>query len=161
MSVATPTVIPRPPIFPRLLPKPPQPHPIPLDRSGRWAERVYPRRDLAQEMDDLSDEENELEDITLDIKNRGYNSMIPIGKMFTQYEEKNDADDGSEGDDSRSSHPDSQGSASEEEGDESEEEEEGGDLDADMEDMDEEPGNMTAETDPDDMDDGEADFYDA
>lgn len=62
MSVATPTLLPRAPKFPHLLPKPPQPHPVPLSH-----ERVYGHlnafRDLQKEMDDLSDEETELEDI--------------------------------------------------------------------------------------------------
>lgn len=63
MSVATPTVLPRPEEFPRLLPKPPQPHPMPLPKSHRSGGRLNLRRDLQREMDDLSDEENELEDI--------------------------------------------------------------------------------------------------
>ena len=62
MSGATPTLLPRRPNFPLLLPKAPQPHPIPLPKT-----RVYSNlnafRDLQREMDDLSDEENELEDL--------------------------------------------------------------------------------------------------
>lgn len=62
MSGATPTLLPRDPHFPLLLPKPPQPHPTPLSKR-----RVYTHinafRDLQREMDDLSDEENELEDL--------------------------------------------------------------------------------------------------
>ena len=62
MSGATPTLLPRRHKFPLLLPKPPQPHPIPLPKT-----RVYSHlnafRDLQREMDDLSDEENELEDL--------------------------------------------------------------------------------------------------
>jgi hypothetical protein len=58
-------------------------------------------------MDDLSDEENEIEDIVrahqphilqrqpthsqnMGIHNRGYNFLIPIGRTLTQQEEKND-----------------------------------------------------------------------
>jgi len=62
MSVITPTVIPRQPIFPRLLPQPPQPHPTPLPKRRAYG-RLNARRDLQREMDDLSDEENEVEDI--------------------------------------------------------------------------------------------------
>jgi hypothetical protein len=62
MSGATPTLLPRELDFPFLLPKPPQPHLIPLSKR-----RVYTHinafRDLQREMDDLSDEENELEDL--------------------------------------------------------------------------------------------------
>jgi len=62
MSGATPTLIPREPHFPRLLPKVPQPHPVPLSKQ-----RVYGHmsayRDIHREMDDLSDEENEYDDI--------------------------------------------------------------------------------------------------
>lgn len=63
MSVATPTVLPRPEEFPRLLPKTPQPHPMPLPKYKRFGGRLNLRRDLQREMDDLSDEEDELEDI--------------------------------------------------------------------------------------------------
>jgi hypothetical protein len=62
MSVATPTVLPRPPLFPTLLPRPQKPYPIPLSIPGRHAGRLVLRRDFVQEMDDLSDEEAELED---------------------------------------------------------------------------------------------------
>lgn len=62
MSAFTPTLIPAEPHFPRLLPKPPQPHLVPLP-----VKRVYAHlnafRDIQREMDDLSDEENELEDL--------------------------------------------------------------------------------------------------
>jgi hypothetical protein len=62
MSVGTPTVLPRPPLFPNLMPRPQQPYPTPLVVPGRRAGRFTTRRDLVQEMDDLSDEEAELED---------------------------------------------------------------------------------------------------
>lgn len=114
--VATPTVLPRPPLFPTLLPRQQQPYPTPLAIPGRRVGKLILRRDLVQEMDDLSDEEAELEDSvrttslllssgslnfkfylltgdvkqTLEIKNRGYGFLVPIGKMLTQHEEKND-----------------------------------------------------------------------
>ncbi|KAI0256922.1 hypothetical protein BJV78DRAFT_1278539 [Lactifluus subvellereus] len=168
MSVATPTVLPRPPLFPTLLPRPQQPYPIPLAAQGRRAGRLILRRDFVQEMDDLSDEEAELEDSTLEVKNRGYGFLVPIGKMLTQHEEKNDADDGSEVDESaRSSRPESPTDEGEGDGDgngegdgegEGDEDEDGGmDLDAELEDMDDDVANTTAETDDfDDMDELEA-----
>jgi hypothetical protein len=44
------------------MPRPQQPYPTPLAVPGRRARRLILRRDLVQEMDDLSDEEAELED---------------------------------------------------------------------------------------------------
>jgi len=170
MSVATPTVLPRPPLFPNLMPRSHQPYPTPLVVPGRRAGRLIMRRDLVQEMDDLSDEEAELEDSTLEVKNRGYGFLIPIGKMLTQHEEKNDAEDASDVDESaRSSRPESPTDEGEGDGDgdgdgngdgdgegdgEGEEDEDGVmDLDAELEDMDEDVGNTTAETeDFDEMD---------
>lgn len=66
MSVASPTVVPRGPIFPTLLPKPPQPPPLPLPRFGQQRMRMNAIRDLVREMDDLSDEEDELDDLVGD-----------------------------------------------------------------------------------------------
>lgn len=63
MSVATPTVLPRPPILPTLLPKAPHPSLVPLPRHARTYSRMNAYRDLQHEMDDLSDEENELDDL--------------------------------------------------------------------------------------------------
>lgn len=60
--VATPTVLPRPPLFPTLMPRPQQPYPTPLAIPGRRVGKLILRRDLVQEMDDLSDEEAELDD---------------------------------------------------------------------------------------------------
>ncbi|KAG6833066.1 hypothetical protein H0H87_011810 [Tephrocybe sp. NHM501043] len=129
MSVATPTLIPRYRKFPYLLPKPPQPHPVPLSYR-----RVYGNlnavRDLQREMEDLSDEENELEDINLSIHNRGYAFLVPIGRNLTQQEEKNDADEDSE--DSGSARSAGAPSVVEDDG----ENESAPDLDASMEDMD-------------------------
>jgi hypothetical protein len=62
LMVATPTVLPRPPLFPTLMPRQQQPYPTPLAIPGRRIGKLILRRDLVQEMDDLSDEEAELED---------------------------------------------------------------------------------------------------
>ena len=62
MSVASPTVLPRGPHFPALLPKPPQPHPLPLPQYGQQRLRLSQARDLNREMDELSEEENAVED---------------------------------------------------------------------------------------------------
>lgn len=75
-AVATPTLLPREPKFPHCLPKPPQPHPIPLSRRPVYG-HLNAVRDLQREMDDLSDEENELEDLV-----RGY----PYGCGFYHYQ---------------------------------------------------------------------------
>ena len=61
-AVATPTLLPREPKFPHCLPKPPQPHPIPLSRRQEYG-HLNAVRDLQREMDDLSDEETELYDL--------------------------------------------------------------------------------------------------
>ena len=62
MPIVSPTLLRQPLHYPRLLPKPNSPYPSPLPRK-----RVYSNlndiRDLQREMDDLSDEENELEDL--------------------------------------------------------------------------------------------------
>jgi len=62
MSGATPTLLPRESLFPILLPKPPHPFPMPLPRRRVYA-HLNAFRDLQREMDDLSDEENELDDL--------------------------------------------------------------------------------------------------
>ncbi|RPD66454.1 hypothetical protein L226DRAFT_530552 [Lentinus tigrinus ALCF2SS1-7] len=144
--VSSPTVIPRSPVFPRLLPLPPHPHPIPPAPSFQRRERFINYRDIWREMDELSDEENAIEAQNAEIKNRGYNFLIPIGRTWTQHEEKNDADDASEGSDSDRT-GDANSLMDEDENDSSDEEEE--DLDADMEDMDQ-TANNTADLDGDD-----------
>lgn len=63
MATATPTIIPHDPPFPHLLPKPPQPYPTPLPKSGRFPGRMNSRRDLEKELADLSAEEEEIEKI--------------------------------------------------------------------------------------------------
>ncbi|KAF9227754.1 hypothetical protein BS17DRAFT_774257 [Gyrodon lividus] len=131
MSIASPTLIPRPPVIPLVLPKPPHVGPTPLPKSDRFQGRINHRRDLQREADDLSDEENDLEDCNLHVRNRGFVWYIPIGRHTTQLEEKNDAEDDS--DRTSSGHSD-EGTPPHEENDDS-----GPDLDASMEDMDEEP----------------------
>ncbi|KAJ6596686.1 hypothetical protein B0H10DRAFT_2232344 [Mycena sp. CBHHK59/15] len=132
MSVASPTVLPRPPLFPKLLPKPPQPHPTPLPLQSKAYGRLNASRTLQREMDDLSDEETELEEIVnISIRHRGFGSLIPIGRNLTLQEEKNDADeDDDESDSGPSNGPPSVG---EDVGENSTQ-----DLDASMEDLDEE-----------------------
>ncbi|KAJ7587029.1 hypothetical protein C8J56DRAFT_90617 [Mycena floridula] len=92
MSVATPTVLPRGPRFPHLLPSVPTPHPVPLRQSDEYG-YLNAHRDLQREMDELEEEENELEDLSAVIRDRGYTFLIPIGRTVTLQEEKNDADD--------------------------------------------------------------------
>ncbi|TFK94759.1 hypothetical protein K466DRAFT_657451 [Polyporus arcularius HHB13444] len=143
--VSSPTVLPRSPIFPRLLPLPPHPHPIPPAPSFQRRERFINYRDIWREMDELSDEETAIEAQNAEIKNRGFNFLIPIGRTWTQHEEKNDADDASEGSDGTDHTGDANSLMDEDENDSSEEEEEE-DLDADMEDMDQ-TANNTADPD--------------
>ena len=59
--VSSPTVVPRSPVFPRLLPLPPHPHPIPPAPSFQRRERFINYRDIWREMDELSDEESAIE----------------------------------------------------------------------------------------------------
>lgn len=62
MPVVSATLLRQPSHFPLLLPKQNPPHPIPVPRKRVYA-HINAIRDLQREMDDLSDEENELEDI--------------------------------------------------------------------------------------------------
>ncbi|KIK31065.1 hypothetical protein PISMIDRAFT_670007 [Pisolithus microcarpus 441] len=158
MSIISPTLIPRLPLIPLVLPKAPHFGPVPLPTRDRFYGRLTTRRDLEREMNDLSDEEGDLEESVchdgswercthahrlglffslpqmqnLEVRNRGFSWYIPIGRHATQLEEKNDAEDDSEGSESGQS-GDHSPSANGEENDES-----GPDLDAGMEDMDEE-----------------------
>jgi hypothetical protein len=61
MSVQ-PTIIPKPPVWPRLLAPVPKKHPIPIPKHRHVYENLNYYRDLQKEMDDLSEEENEIED---------------------------------------------------------------------------------------------------
>lgn len=61
MSTVSPTLLPRHPIFPNLLPDVPKPHPLPLaPKSSHPPERLSDVRNLRAEMDDLSDEETDI-----------------------------------------------------------------------------------------------------
>ena len=60
--VASPTLIHRSPVFPRLLPLPPRPHPIPPAPSFQRRERFINYRDIWREMEELSGEEDAVED---------------------------------------------------------------------------------------------------
>ncbi|GJJ12514.1 hypothetical protein Clacol_006757 [Clathrus columnatus] len=83
----TSTLIPQLPIFLDALPSPPQPHPKPLAPLGRAPKRINDYRDLFQELEDLSEEETERNEI----KNRGVSWLVPLGRQQTLQEEKNDA----------------------------------------------------------------------
>ncbi|KAG1724758.1 uncharacterized protein EDB91DRAFT_120716 [Suillus paluster] len=133
MPVTSPTLVPRPPLLPLVLPRAPLVLPTPLPKLDRYPGRMDNRRDLQREIEDLSDEENELEDANLAIRNRGFQWLIPIGRHTTQLEEKNEAEDDSEGSDTGQSNGAPSINEDGEENDES-----GPDLDASMEDMDEE-----------------------
>ncbi|KAE9401588.1 hypothetical protein BT96DRAFT_974691 [Gymnopus androsaceus JB14] len=151
----TPTLIPREPLFPRLLPAPPQTHVLPLpkanpaDPPGSYA-NLNAWRNLQREMDDLSEEESELEELSMTISQRGFSFLVPIGKTLTVAEEKNDAEeDEEEEEDSDSTSAASGGPPSgiEDDG----ENESTQDLDASMEDLDEDGQN----SDDDEMDEGD------
>ncbi|PPQ75372.1 hypothetical protein CVT24_013155 [Panaeolus cyanescens] len=147
MSGATPSLIPKDPFFPLLLPQPPQPHPVPLPPLPKYG-YVNGLRDLQRQLDELSDEENELEDLNLAVRNRGFNFLIPIGRNLTRQEEKNDAEEDSDDD----SVQDGVSPTDEGENDES-----GHDLDADMEDLDEEISGDTEDND--EMNEGDTEEY--
>jgi len=142
MSVASPTVLPRPLLFPRLLPKAPNSQVSPLPSQGKTYGRLNASRNLQREMDDLSDEENELEEMNISIRHRGFGTLIPIGRNLTQQEEKNDAEE--DDDDSDSGASNAPPSVGEDVGENSTQ-----DLDASMEDLDED------EDEEDDSEDGE------
>ncbi|KAG6336320.1 hypothetical protein ID866_2769 [Astraeus odoratus] len=132
MSIVSPTLIPREPVIPLVLPKPPHFGPTPLPKDDRTHGRFSSRRDLQRDTSDLTDEEDEIEEWNQSVRNRGFSWYIPIGRHATQLEEKHDEDD-SEATTSGQSGEHSP-SLNGEENDGS-----GVDLDASMEDMDEEP----------------------
>ncbi|KAF9526956.1 hypothetical protein CPB83DRAFT_856875 [Crepidotus variabilis] len=154
MAGATPTLIPREQLFPLLLPKPPHPFPTPLQRR-----RVYGHlnafRDLQREMDDLSDEDNDVEEAIQLVGKRGYTTYIPIGRSLTQHEERNDDDD-SDADTSQQSGNEQQSPASEADA----ENESTQDLDASMDDLDDDGGGESdEEEDLDEMLEGNTEDY--
>ncbi|KAJ8594301.1 hypothetical protein M405DRAFT_878842 [Rhizopogon salebrosus TDB-379] len=134
MPVTSPTLVPRPPVIPLVLPRAPYVNPSPLPKLDRYPGRMDIRRDFQREIEDLSDEETELEEATIAIRDRGFQWLIPIGRHTTKQEEKNEAEDESEGSDTGQSG----GGAPSVNEDGEENDESGPDLDASMEDMDEE-----------------------
>lgn len=73
MSAATPTLIPRGGHFPALLPPvPSRGEPKPPTFRGRSDARINTVRDLAREMDDLSDEEAEVEGLVSGIATNSF-----------------------------------------------------------------------------------------
>ncbi|KAG9018941.1 hypothetical protein FRB90_008135 [Tulasnella sp. 427] len=127
------TIVPPPPEFPFLLPPPPRPHPTPL--PGRGPVKLLSRRNLVQEAIDLSDEEAEVDEALLAIRNRGAAFLIPLGKRYTLMEERADLQAGSDSTSSEMEGGSEHGESPVEEGEEEEEEEH--DLDASMENLDE------------------------
>ncbi|KAG0694990.1 hypothetical protein DFH29DRAFT_814658 [Suillus ampliporus] len=159
MPVTSPTLVPRPSTLPLVLPRAPRVNPTPIPKIDRYPGRM--NRDLQREMDDLSDEEKEIEDDNIVIRDRGFRWLIPIGRHTTQLEEMNEvrcgflllflfAEDDSEDSDTGQS---GGGPSINEDGEENDES--GPDLDASMEDMDE---GETANTDAEDMNDVTEDF---
>ncbi len=65
MSVATPTLLPRPARFPHLLPPAPRVLPQPLKRRTSYG-HLNATRNLQKELDDLSEEEVDLEEQVLE-----------------------------------------------------------------------------------------------
>lgn len=147
MSTSTPTLVPRRPIVPNLLPRVPQVFPCSTPHPSFAQSRLLSHRDILREMEDLSEEEAELDEIITEQSKRGFSWYVPIGRHFTLQEEKADeqADD-EEDDESQSAHSNMADSPVEDEG-------EAPDLDAEMEDMDEAP--PTDQSFPGDEDFGE------
>ncbi|KAI5834877.1 hypothetical protein K523DRAFT_262024 [Schizophyllum commune Tattone D] len=145
MAAASPTLLPRESRFPLVLPHLNQPYIKPLPRKVQVYGRLNAYRNLEQEIADLEDEEASLDTAMRNIRDRGFNFLVPIGRNLTQQEEKNDAreDDGEDddvddsGSEEGASQPSTQQTDASEEDEEEEEEEEEEDLDASMEDRDE------------------------
>ncbi|EJD53186.1 hypothetical protein AURDEDRAFT_81444 [Auricularia subglabra TFB-10046 SS5] len=92
-SVPSPTLIPLRPKFPLLLPIPPQPHALPLAPRSWRKVRLASRRDINNELAQLSEEETEIEEQLQGVRTRGSTFLVPIGKTMTLQEEKNDTFD--------------------------------------------------------------------
>ncbi|KAL5489938.1 hypothetical protein ACEPAI_4770 [Sanghuangporus weigelae] len=165
MSTVTPTLIPRLPAIPLFLPKMPTPHPTPLPPRAPDGGGMHARRNLRVEMEELSEEEEEVETQWKEaVQSRGFAHLRVIGRLLTRQEEKNDQAE-SESDESASAHSGDQMSAandgeniSEPEQDQLEEtEDQEQDLDASMEDLDEEGRNNETFDGDEDGEDGDAD----
>ncbi|KIK58286.1 hypothetical protein GYMLUDRAFT_246306 [Collybiopsis luxurians FD-317 M1] len=176
MPVTTPTLLPRPQLFPRLLPDAPPVKPMPLPKgpsvnvSGNAneneSERTYVGyghmnrwRNLQAEMDELSDEETQMEELGLAVQHRGFSFLVPIGKTLTVMEEKNDADE-DESEESASAASGGPPSIMEDEGEGDNESTQ--DLDASMEDLDEEGQNSDEEMnegETEELDEGPSDSF--
>jgi len=130
------TLVPPKPEFPFLLPPAPRAYPLPVPKRGRV--KLLSVRNLVAEANALSDEETELDEAMMAIKNRGASWLIPLGRRHTVMEERADQQGGSSDGSSSPSDPgsDNNGSdgddASGGEDDEGEEQ----DLDAAMENLD-------------------------
>ncbi|KAF9019397.1 hypothetical protein BDZ89DRAFT_1139368 [Hymenopellis radicata] len=135
MSVATPTLLPRPARFPHLLPPAPRVLPQPLKRRTSYG-HLNATRNLQKELDDLSDEEVDLEEQNTAIHNRGYSYLVPIGRSLTQKEEKADAGEDDDGDDGPGDTDESTNDDEDDDDEDEDEDEEEDDMDAELEDLD-------------------------
>lgn len=83
MSAATPTLIPRGGHFPALLPPvPSRGEPKPPTFRGRSDARINTVRDLAREMEDLSDEEAEVEGLVSELLKNSFVQSQGNGRLF-------------------------------------------------------------------------------
>jgi len=141
--MVSPTLLPPPPPFPLLLPRIPHAYPTPLpprhpNASSRTRLKFAARRDWARELEELSEEEAELDQMTNEVQHRGQNFLIPIGRTLTHQEEKTDAQgDADESDESeQDGDANQEGENAETAPDAEPETADEVDLDAEMEDLD-------------------------
>ena len=93
MSAVTPTLIPRGGHFPALLPPvPSRGEPKPPTFRGRSDARINAVRDLAREMEDLSDEEAEVEGLVSGIRSDSFVQSRETDPLF--YPEQRDQETG-------------------------------------------------------------------